>query len=452
MRRHNVIGRLGPGDNDDVAVHEKTSQATEIPLSNTKGILRHGLGHCLDELVKRQVVPSEAGIDLLILAAMVSAADSRISRSSEAQDSWTREIDLYVPVFDTALWDHQKSNIERMLRFLSGDIWRVFFRARHETAATLVPAKTDLLPPDFDCVSLFSGGMDSFIGAIDLLAENRKPLFVSHYWDTSTSSQKICAQRIASVYGDFDKRHVRARIGFKKGLMANVKSETTTRARSFLFIALGAIAASGIQDAGLIVPENGLIALNVPLDPLRLGAWSTRTTHPFYLARWQELLDGLGISAIITNPYRFKTKGKMLMDCASQDLVQKFAYETISCSSIAKARWKKKKPGHCGHCTPCLIRRAAMQEAFGSDQTKYTLDNLTSKPLNSRALQNEHIRSFQLMGARLQEEADIENLLIHKPGPLTDYSADEVREYASVFKTGIEEVERLLKDVVVKPL
>jgi hypothetical protein len=31
----------------------------------------------------------------------------------------------------------------------------------------------------------------------------------------------------------------------------------------------------------LHVPENGLIVINVPLDPLRLGAFSTRTTHPF---------------------------------------------------------------------------------------------------------------------------------------------------------------------------
>ena len=40
----------------------------------------------------------------------------------------------------------------------------------------------------------------------------------------------------------------------------------------------------------LRVPKNGLIALNVPLDQLRLGALSTRTTHPFYIARWNELV------------------------------------------------------------------------------------------------------------------------------------------------------------------
>jgi hypothetical protein len=397
-------------------------------------------------------VPTELGIDLLILAAAVTAADTRISRASEAQDSWTREIDLYLPVSDVSVWEEQVSLVERILRFLSGDVWRVSFRERHPKAKTLVSAPPELALAEFDCVSLFSGGLDSFIGAIDLLAGKRRPLFVSHYWDISTSSQNLCAARIGEIYGDFGKSHIRARIGFENGLVENVDAETTTRARSFLFIALAALAASGLRDAGLIVPENGLIALNVPLDPLRLGAWSTRTTHPFYLARWQELLEGLGISAVITNPYRFKTKGHMLKDCANQELVNKFAHETISCSSIAKARWKGLAPGHCGHCTPCLIRRAAMLEAFGADKTAYTLDNLSAQPLNSRARQNEHIRSFQMMARRLERHPGVEEILVHKPGPLTDYSADEVQSYAGIFREGIQEVGRLLEGVVVKPL
>ena len=59
------------------------------------------------------------------------------------------------------------------------------------------------------------------------------------------------------------------------------------------------------------VPENGLIAVNVPLDPLRLGALSTRTTHPFYIARWNDALDALGITGRIENPYWDRTKGEM---------------------------------------------------------------------------------------------------------------------------------------------
>ena len=62
----------------------------------------------------------------------------------------------------------------------------------------------------------------------------------------------------------------------------------------------------------LKVPENGLISVNVPLDPLRLGALSTRTTHPFYIARWNDVLTTLGVNVRIENPYWDKTKGEMV--------------------------------------------------------------------------------------------------------------------------------------------
>lgn len=157
----------------------------------------------------------------------------------------------------------------------------------------LIEEEDELQLAPFNSVCLFSGGLDSFVGAIDLLDAGQKPLFVSHYWDISTSSQKLCAERIASVYGDMEIRHVRAHVGFPNDLVIGSEAEKTTRGRSFLFLALAALAASGMTDPDIYIPENGLISLNVPLDPLRLGAWSTRTTHPFYLAKWQELLSGL---------------------------------------------------------------------------------------------------------------------------------------------------------------
>jgi len=49
--------------------------------------------------------------------------------------------------------------------------------------------------------------------------------------------------------------------------------------------------------------SNGLIAVNVPLDPLRLGALRTRTTHPFYIARWNDALTALSIEGRIENHY-----------------------------------------------------------------------------------------------------------------------------------------------------
>jgi hypothetical protein len=450
MRRHSVIARLGPADRTRVQLHDSRTVRTEIRFIDGERRLGFGLGQMTDQLTDRAICPSERAIDLAILAAIVTAADTRISRTTESQDSWTREIDLYVPVQEPDVWTAQAELIERTLRFLTGDIWRVFFRARHAAYKKILEKPKDLVGSPFTSVCLFSGGLDSFVGAIDLLAAKENPLFVSHYWDASTGSQKLCASRIGAVYGDMDPRHVRARVGFPDDLVDGSAPEKTTRGRSFLFLALATLAASGMPSPTIYIPENGLISLNVPLDPLRLGAWSTRTTHPFYLTRWQEMLDGLGISAMISNPYRFKTKGEMLGACADQALVKKYGPETISCSSVTKARWKGLPPGHCGYCVPCLIRRAAFEVAFKNDATPYSLAIPSATPLDGRRADAEHIRSFQLMARRLSGQPGVEDILVHKPGPLSDYPSTDITHYAAVFRRGVEEVNEVVKDVAVR--
>ena len=89
-------------------------------------------------------------------------------------------------------------------------------------------------------------------------------------------------------------------------------NDNNTRSRSFLFIGYALFVMTGMDNINeLLVPENGLIALNVPLDETRVGSFSTRTTHPFYLSLWNELLEGLGVNLSVKNPYWNRTKGEM---------------------------------------------------------------------------------------------------------------------------------------------
>ncbi len=452
MRRHSIIARLGPADTDPVQIHVEDSVITTIRFIDGKRRFSFGIGQAVDALTARGIIPSEIALDLMLLSATVTAADTRISRVTESQDSWTREIDLYLPVKNPSVWMTATPLIQRMLAFLTGDRWRLFVRPRHGEYAQLIVIPTELVKPDFTSVCLFSGGLDSFVGAIDLLACAENPVFVSHYWEASTSSQELCARRIESAYGPMGPRHIRARIGFPDKLVRGSGPEMTTRGRSFLFFALAALAASGLEGKPTIcVPENGLISLNVPLDPLRVGAWSTRTTHPFYLARWAELLAALGIRATVENPYRFKTKGEMLSGCANRALLKKHVADTISCSSVTKARWRGLSMRHCGFCVPCLIRRAAIAKAFRADPTTYTLSNLTARSLNSKKAEGEHVRSFQMMAQRLTREPAVSNVLIHKPGPLSDYPEKDIDGYAEVFRRGIKEVAKIVNPVVVCP-
>ena len=360
MTRHLIVGRLGPGDRTSVpkAGDEQLTQLRFGPADS----LAYGIGHALDDLRKLGLHPTEIGADLLVLAAHVHAADTRISRESESQDGWTREIRLVVPVSDPILWRTTQQNLKRALDFLTGDRWQIGFRIRPRTHRSLVVAPDQQLGGiPHDSISLFSGGLDSLIGAIDELSKGRLPLFVSHAGESAvSSSQEECFEGLRQHFHGSDLDRLRVWMTFPNGLVHAVESETTTRGRSFLFFALAVAAGTGLdQPFQVQVPENGLIALNVPLDPLRLGAPSTRTTHPFHIARWNDLLAQLGIPGSLVNPYWNRTKGEMATECADQALLMRLAPSSLSCSSPAKARWLGLPQGHCGHCLPCLIRRAS---------------------------------------------------------------------------------------------
>ena len=199
------------------SVSDEASQVTELHFVAGDRRIGHGIGQMLGQLAHRGMYPPESAIDLAILAAVVTAADTRISRAIDAQDSWTREIDVYVPVAKPDRWsENGKLDRRGLSDSLRGDIWRIVFRPRQKGMDTLIDRSPEPLGTTFDSICLFSGGLDSFVGAIDLLEAGSSPLFVSHYHDASTKSQEICANRLGEVYGDLGPRHVRANVELRQ--------------------------------------------------------------------------------------------------------------------------------------------------------------------------------------------------------------------------------------------
>ena len=387
MNRHLIVGRFGAGDR--LSVPRATDEVmTRVDLLNGNDSLDHGIGRALTDLVREGVFPTDVGLDLLILAAHVHAADTRIARWKDSQDGWTREIRLVVPVADPRHWTGAGPIFERMLGFLTGDHWTLGFRSRPRRHAHLTAHPSTLLPPRFDHLALFSGGLDSLIGAIDALEAGKTPLFISHAGEGATSeAQGSLIAALEAAYHGRGFARLRLWMAFAQGLVAQSASEDTTRGRSFLFFALGIMAGTGLPGPFVLqCPENGLIAINVPLDPIRLGALSTRTTHPFYIARWNEALEALGIAGRIENPYWNRTKGEMVRACANQTLLRGVAAASLSCSSPTKGRWQGIGVQHCGYCLPCLIRRGSLTAGLAPavDPTTYTLANLAARPLNTR--------------------------------------------------------------------
>ena len=153
--------------------------------------------------------------------------------------------------------------------------------------------------------------------------------------------------------------------------------ETSQRSRSLMFLAFGVLAATAIAcyrnaDAvPLYVCENGFIALNPPLTGGRIGSLSTRTTHPEFLGRIQQILDAAGLRVRITNPYATCTKGEMLLQCTDQSLLRALAATSTSCGRFHRFSYR-----HCGRCVPCQVRRAAFLAWEVRDATDYVYEPL----------------------------------------------------------------------------
>lgn len=158
MRRHVIIGRLGA--DDKVTVPAAAGEvATQLQFVRANKRLDHGVGRALEDLAKLKIFPTETGVDLMVLAAHIHAADTRLSRNSESQDNWTREIRLVVPVKDVPLWRNTSGTLQRMLNFLTGDRWSIDFRSRpsgFDKTVNVPPQGVLGLP--YDSLSVFSGG------------------------------------------------------------------------------------------------------------------------------------------------------------------------------------------------------------------------------------------------------------------------------------------------------
>ncbi|WP_114862124.1 Qat anti-phage system QueC-like protein QatC [Azospirillum brasilense] len=455
MRRHLITGRFGPDDLSRIPLGDGEVE-TRLDLVVGERSLGHGIGRALTDLSRLGVFPSEVGVDVLVLAAHVHVADTRVSRDSESQDGWTRELRLIVPVADPDRWQAVAPTFVRLLNFLTGDRWTLGFRARPERFVQVAPTPpARLLGPPFDGLALFSGGLDSLIGAIDALEAGRTPLLISHAGEGATSdAQTTIFETLKGHYRGRAFDRLRLWMTFADGFVRGSAGENTTRGRSFLFFALGIFAGTGLEGAfTLKVPENGLIAVNVPLDPLRLGALSTRTTHPFYIARWNDALATLGIPGRIENPYWDRTKGEMTAECANPALLRQITPASLSCASPTKGRWQGLGTQHCGYCLPCLIRRAALLKGFqpDPDPTVYTLPDLAAHALDTRQSEGVQVRSFQLAIERLRARPSLAPILIHKPGPLSDESPQRQAALADVYRRGLEEVGALLTGVRTRP-
>lgn len=307
------------------------------------------------------------------LATLVYLADRTHRRPSMG---WSRTLELHIPVWDADPWNRAAAELEALLGFLTSDVWRLRFR----TARTPRSAQTAAVPQSA-LFSLFSGGADSLCGALAAHEQGLRPCLVSHRdWSQVAGAQDRLVLALKKLWGQ-KPSHLAISLGrkaYQLGSGAEFPKEPTSRSRSLLFVSLG-LAAASAHDATLWIPENGFASLNPPLGGERRGSLSTRTTHPWYLWRLQQILGSLGAHAKFENPFADLTKGAMFIQI--EESMGADAASQLLSSSHSCARGDVRFAGitgvtHCGICFGCLVRRAAFRAAGLKDLTGYVVADL----------------------------------------------------------------------------
>lgn len=386
---------------------------------------------------KASKLPSSRILDLLNLAISVYTADLKIPRKF-SEDRWTRTILLHIPVISLTTWQKTTPSIIKMLGFLTGDRWEISFRKNNFKPKLTINNQVEIVSK----VSLFSGGLDSLVGAIDLLEDGERIALVGHHGAGVTNKvQETVLGELEKLYPDL----IESYLFYVQPPKSNSKGqgEPSMRSRSFLFFSLAVVVASLFTDkTPIYVAENGLISLNVPLTNSRIGSLSTRTTHPYFVSLFSNFLSLLKINNPIILPYKFQTKGEMITQAKNQDALKNTVDLSMSCSHPEAGRYQGKQPNlHCGYCVPCIIRRASLASAKLDRSSEYAIDILQNPP-DCTTETGRDLRAFEMAIKRGRFKNQYQALFdVLSTGKIP---SEDIKKYVDVYLRGMQEVEDFL--------
>jgi hypothetical protein len=393
--------------------------------------------------------------DLLEIASYVYYADCSVSRGSELDvfaEKWKRKFIFFIPVSNPDLWNSQNVNgkIKDTLEFLSGDDFSFTFLPPRPTPYQLYIHFPDKPEPfqGADCISLFSGGLDSLIGSIYYLKDsNQRSVLVSHRSRPPLDSlQKALIGALKERFREWSFPHLSIWIN-RLGVRA---VENTQRTRSFLFLSLAAVVAVALKINRISICENGVVSINIPISGQNIGTLLTRSTHPKFLNRFRELVQEIYTNNEISieNPFIFNTKTEllnMLKGWNQQELIQK----AISCS-YCQGRIRMKP--QCGVCFQCVNRRFSVV-ASGleeHDKVDYYEKDIFLQQLSEgaeRLVPNDYVRTAVELNQMnensfFEKYPELEDVIKYIDLPSSDQCAENIY---GLFRRHAKEVMQVLK-------
>ena len=331
----------------------------------------------LEQIAKRAGRPLTAvEMDFIWLAFAVYAADRFAPRhpfGPNGTSFWRRRLHVRVPMRERQLWANVEPKLVRALEMLTEDDWTFDFSGDRASFSVEMQGHFRRFEhSDIHWVSLFSGGLDSLAGALHwLLRQPGRGLLVSG----QTHSRMQAAQEllVKNLSGEFPDRidHAGVQYGFpEKQELSGV--ESSQRARAFVHVCLGALAALTVGNSRLFLFENGIGAFNLSCDTAQIGSQNSRGTHPVFLSRMENYVSTVfGKRFAIENPFTFSTKGQML-GFAPLAQYEQLLQQSFSCDRFPNYHHRAPQ---CGYCPSCLIRRLAFHASGLPDSPEgYSVD------------------------------------------------------------------------------
>lgn len=394
----------------------------EGPRSNV-GLHITGLG----------VEPPPAFLDLIELAAYVEAADAQIDPRGGhrrfrivmpfREPDRFRDPAVFVP-------------LQRTLAALSGDEFRIEPRERTRSHLRPLLPTDGVLPARRLEVVPFSGGLDSFAGALGLVRAKRNVVLVAQR--TSPRIEPFLRKLV-----DFLRREGGARVAFVP-VWHQREGRTAPRTRGFLFAAISAAVAAGRPGSSVRFFENGVVSLGLPLSAAGLTVPISRSAHPRVLAGYQKLFSTLaGRPLVVDNGFLFTTKAEVVRGLEGHGgapLIE----TTVSCTRRAS-----RPHTHCGLCAQCIDRRFAILAA-GADEhdplSLYATELLTGDRPNGepRVVVEAYVRAATEIARATDQElfaqhGELARVLAHLPGT-ADEAATKLIDLHRRHAAEVEEV------------
>lgn len=305
-------------------------------------------------------------VDLLEIAAYVYCADQQCPRGSELLAGfgrdWRRQMHFVVPVRQPDLWNSVEvaESLREMLGFLSDDFYTFSFGQAPDGLPPRERYFDEFVEGGFepDEIALFSGGLDSFAGAVaEAVGEGKRLALVGH----RSAPQVFNVQR--ELVADLKRAGLGRQLFYAPVNVTNANvpaREGSQRTRSFLFASLALVIARMFGRRNFTFYENGVVSLNLPLDRDVLGARATRTTHPRAIQGFEEFFSAvLGSSVEIRTPFQWLTKKEVLQLISEHG----FAGLIARTNSCANPRSWTRDVSHCGVCSQCVDRRFSILAA-----------------------------------------------------------------------------------------